>query len=461
MHLQFKTASTAAAIVDSTRACKLFLRIICLLSLFIGVGAPGNATAEESPSSLRQQIEHLFSVHLVPTLPRGATVTVQASFPYINPSDAERSGLPSQLSGLLLAETRAAFAELKIDLATASRNSEQVRQNGFDPCVEADLSRYVIAGQYQLMGDRVKLQYRICNQENASERWPQLDVPVSMFPGIGLKPAPRAALETWIDGTADGQTGSPTQQQDPQQYPPSGTTDSRPVHSVSARTSGGESSLQVTVAADRGPNSLYYLGETIRYDIRANQDCHVYVWNVTAGDNKMTLLFPNYFQKDNIVRANTATTIGKHGNVPGSWEISNPTGRETLMVWALPVAQQFADYNEKLAYLESNLYWVEPVPTAIAYSVARKKTVTMRPYPTDISANPTIVVAPIQTPSQADSVGGTAITSSQTTIREKHSSGPYAQEGGNGCVVGPGILCLKTTYTSMSPPSLVPSRASR
>lgn len=283
-------------------------------------------------------------------------------------------------------------------------------------------------------------------------------MPLSLFPGIEVKPTSRAALETWIGGSGSGQSGSYTPPMATHTAPASEAAASQSTTLSMDRAAEQASALRVTVAADRGPNALYYLGETIRYDIRANQDSYVYVWNVTEGDNKMTLLFPNQYQRDNFVKGGRVTTIGNAPAKDGSWTISPPTGRETLMVWALPATQQFADYDEKRRHLEKNLFWEEPIRTEAAYQAVKRKSVTMLPYNLDGGSGTTVVVTPIEkVPSEAeDKRTGSPAVPVTAQAESVHRPSRWSQE--SGCDSAPGVFCYQTTYTSLSQTQLVPSR---
>ena len=110
------------------------------------------------------------------------------------------------------------------------------------------------------------------------------------------------------------------------------TAEQASMQSVQAPTGAGTTdSLSVVAWVDR-PDDTYAFGERVRLYVQTNQDAYVTVINV-APDGATTVLFPNRFQADNRVRANTITEIPD----PSSQvriAVSGPAGAELIKVIA-------------------------------------------------------------------------------------------------------------------------------
>ena len=77
-------------------------------------------------------------------------------------------------------------------------------------------------------------------------------------------------------------------------------------------TAGGSGSLQVVAWVDR-PDFTYAPGERVRIFIETNRDAYVHVLNVTP-DGETTVLFPNRYQPDNLVRGGRPAEVAAPGS---------------------------------------------------------------------------------------------------------------------------------------------------
>jgi hypothetical protein len=90
-------------------------------------------------------------------------------------------------------------------------------------------------------------------------------------------------------------------------------------------------SLQVSLSADR-VDATYAIGETVRLMLTANEDAYVTVLDVGPA-GQVTQLFPNQYQTDNHVFANSAVEIGG-GNSGARVTAAGPVGAELVKVIA-------------------------------------------------------------------------------------------------------------------------------
>ena len=105
--------------------------------------------------------------------------------------------------------------------------------------------------------------------------------------------------------------------------------------------------LEVTITPEKGHNALYVKGETIRFIVTANRSCYIKVIYLSTIDNSNrnetrinTLIFPNAHDKNNRIKANHATLIGRYDEL----EIQPPFGKDIITVAASTT--QFNDiYN--------------------------------------------------------------------------------------------------------------------
>jgi len=73
---------------------------------------------------------------------------------------------------------------------------------------------------------------------------------------------------------------------------------------------------------------FYKTGEEIVIYFKANKDCKLYLLNLSA-DEKLYIIFPNDFQKDNLIKANTEYRIPPEG-AEFRYVIKGPAGTDYL-----------------------------------------------------------------------------------------------------------------------------------
>jgi hypothetical protein len=83
----------------------------------------------------------------------------------------------------------------------------------------------------------------------------------------------------------------------------------------------------VTLDTDR---AVYDVGESVQVRFRASQDCVVYIFN-TDSDGVTRQIFPNYFDRDNSIRANRQYSIPDRRYLLVT---TGPPGRESLHIMA-------------------------------------------------------------------------------------------------------------------------------
>lgn len=118
--------------------------------------------------------------------------------------------------------------------------------------------------------------------------------------------------------------------------------------------------LKVTITPEKGPNSIYTAGETIRFLVTANGDCYIkviYASSIGSGSTRErfinTLLFPNPHDRDNKVSAGVTTLIGRENELV----VEPPFGKDIITVVAS--ARQFTDIDTVLTNGEGQYYSYE------------------------------------------------------------------------------------------------------
>ena len=103
------------------------------------------------------------------------------------------------------------------------------------------------------------------------------------------------------------------------------------IYTVTAPPPALASPLVVTAWVDHEDNT-YALGERVQLFVQTNKDAYVTVLNV-APTGVTTVLFPNRFQPDNRVRANTVTRVPDPAS-GAAITVSGPVGAELIKVIA-------------------------------------------------------------------------------------------------------------------------------
>jgi hypothetical protein len=98
------------------------------------------------------------------------------------------------------------------------------------------------------------------------------------------------------------------------------------------------SSLQVTACVDHQDNT-YGIGQKVRIYVQTNKDAYVTMINVGASGATVQI-FPNQYQTNNFVRANTPTEVPAP-NSAASITVTGPVGRELIKVIASTAQTSF------------------------------------------------------------------------------------------------------------------------
>ena len=109
------------------------------------------------------------------------------------------------------------------------------------------------------------------------------------------------------------------------------TVEQTAMHHVQAPAAAATNPLGVVAWVDH-PDNTYAVGERVRLFVQTNKDAYVTVLNVgPAGET--TVLFPNRYQSDNLVRANTVTEVPDAAG-RAHVTVTGPAGAELIKVFA-------------------------------------------------------------------------------------------------------------------------------
>lgn len=92
-----------------------------------------------------------------------------------------------------------------------------------------------------------------------------------------------------------------------------------------------QSSLQVTASVDR-KDATYAKGEAVKLKVKVNEDAYVAIYNV-GPTGKLTLLFPNKFQKEGMIKAGHDAQVPPAGSKT-EIKVTGDTGAELIKVVA-------------------------------------------------------------------------------------------------------------------------------
>jgi len=97
-------------------------------------------------------------------------------------------------------------------------------------------------------------------------------------------------------------------------------------------------SLEVRISMDKAEGSTYSPGEKITFYFQTNKDAYVAVMDIEP-TGKTNLIFPNKYQQQNFVKANTLYKIPERYN----FVVGSDRGKETVFI--LASTEQFTEYN--------------------------------------------------------------------------------------------------------------------
>ena len=120
---------------------------------------------------------------------------------------------------------------------------------------------------------------------------------------------------------------------------------------LALQQAGGE--IGVDLSIDKGARSTYAMGETMVLSVAVDRPCYVYVYNVDVRQ-KVCLVFPNAFEKDNRLEAGRTYTVPAQD---ARWElrIEDEPGEERMIAIAseAPLEQTMAGEGELSEYSDS------------------------------------------------------------------------------------------------------------
>jgi hypothetical protein len=96
---------------------------------------------------------------------------------------------------------------------------------------------------------------------------------------------------------------------------------------------------------DRGAGGAYELGATLQILVRSERDCYLKIVHV-ASDGSLQLVFPNRYERDNLLAAKKVHRIGGP-DYAFQLTVSEPVGEESLFAYAS--TRQFDDVEQVLA----------------------------------------------------------------------------------------------------------------
>ncbi|MGD9210018.1 MAG: DUF4384 domain-containing protein [Desulfobacteraceae bacterium] len=115
------------------------------------------------------------------------------------------------------------------------------------------------------------------------------------------------------------------------------------------RTQLSSQDFKITITPEKGESAQYLEGETIRFFVKSNRDCYIKVIysNSINPDNHdetrmNTLLFPNFYDRDNQIEANKSILIGRRDELT----VEPPFGKDIITVVASTT--QFEDMEKLL-----------------------------------------------------------------------------------------------------------------
>ncbi len=94
-----------------------------------------------------------------------------------------------------------------------------------------------------------------------------------------------------------------------------------------------KSKMQIKIWTDRGKGAEYKKGENVRFFLKSNRDCYVYIW-VRDSKGVVNLLFPNPSDTQNYIKANITHTIPSPSMGLFAFPIQAPFGTDIITVKA-------------------------------------------------------------------------------------------------------------------------------
>jgi hypothetical protein len=92
--------------------------------------------------------------------------------------------------------------------------------------------------------------------------------------------------------------------------------------------------LDISAWPNRGAGGVYYDGENLVVHFKANQDCYIKIYHIDV-NGKMTLIFPNKFHHNNLIKGNRVYSIPE-SYYGFAFQLGAPYGTEFIKVVASP-----------------------------------------------------------------------------------------------------------------------------
>jgi len=89
-----------------------------------------------------------------------------------------------------------------------------------------------------------------------------------------------------------------------------------------------ETKLKLDLWLNKPEGSVYRIGEDLKIYVRANDDCYLYIFDLTA-DGEFKLIFPNVYSSNNFIRKDQTYTFPDKPSY--SFKVSPPEGKEFII----------------------------------------------------------------------------------------------------------------------------------
>lgn len=109
-------------------------------------------------------------------------------------------------------------------------------------------------------------------------------------------------------------------------------------------------SFDISISIDKGNGGTYQPGETMNLTFRTNKDAYVVLYDIQP-NGAVNIIFPNRYDQNNFVRANTTYYLPRQGY---NFTIDNIVGTEYIQ--AVASTQQFVNFNQWQQAFNTSVY---------------------------------------------------------------------------------------------------------
>src|SRR6056297_1424777 len=109
-------------------------------------------------------------------------------------------------------------------------------------------------------------------------------------------------------------------------------------------------SFEIQVTINKGNGGIYTPGENLSLTFRTNRDAYVVLYDIQP-NGQVSIIFPNRYDQNNFVRANTTYYLPRQGY---SFMIDNVSGTEYIQ--AVASTKQFVHYNQWQMAFNNSVY---------------------------------------------------------------------------------------------------------